>query len=76
MQENCFGWSVLPVQFGGVNLQISIARREQGLRGVMAVGQSRFLSGGGDIHALAFEYLRISIKIIQPTKYIAKGDRN
>lgn len=33
-------------------------------------------SGGGDIYALAFEYLRISIKIIQPTKHIAKGDRN
>lgn len=42
----------------------------------MAVGQSGFLSRGADIRALTFEYLRISIKIIQPTKPIAKGDRN
>lgn len=39
-------------------------------------GQSRFLRGGGDVHALTLEYLRVSIKIIQPTKHIAKGDRN
>lgn len=39
-------------------------------------GQSRFLPGGGDVHALTLEYLRVSIKIIQPTKHIAKGDRN
>lgn len=42
----------------------------------MAVGQGRFLSRGGDKHTLTLEYLHISIKIIQPTKHIAKGDRN
>lgn len=44
--------------------------------GSLGHGQSRFLRGGGDVHALTLEYLRVSIKIIQPTKHIAKGDRN
>lgn len=44
--------------------------------GVMAGGQGRFLSRGGDKHAFTFEYLHISVKIIQPTKHRAKGDRN
>lgn len=43
---------------------------------MMAVGQSGFLSRGGDIRALTFKNLHISVKIIQPTKHIAKGDRN
>lgn len=44
--------------------------------GSLGHGQSRFLRGGRDVHALTLEYLRVSIKIIQPTKHIAKGDRN
>ena len=67
---------MLPVQFSGVNLQISNAWREQGLPGAMAAGQSRFPSGGGDIHARTFKHLHISIRIIPLTKHIAKGDRN
>lgn len=39
------------------------------------LGQSRFPSRGGDMCALAFEYLHISLEIIQPTKHRAKGER-
>lgn len=43
---------------------------------MMAAGQGRFPSRGGDKHTLTFKYVHISIKRIQPTEHIAKGDRN